>query len=81
MAEAKARIYKVTQVINGLKTVRLIRAQNNVQAESFVARKTITAELPTQDELITMSKNNIPIVDARTADNLDLELEDKKATA
>lgn len=74
MAEAKARIYKVTQVINGTKTVRLIRAQNNIQAESFIARKTITAELPSQDELIALGKS-MPIIDARTAE----DLEDKAA--
>lgn len=70
---AKDRIYRVVQKVVTPETnevqfiIRLVRAQNNVQAENFVAQDTIKAGVPTQDELIELSQSGVKIEQARPA--------------
>lgn len=70
MAENKTpstRIYRVTQVIEGIKKVRLVRAEKAAQAANFVASDTITVEMPTQDELIELAVLKVPVETAKPA--------------
>lgn len=62
MAEAKSRIYRVTSPDG----VRLVRAQNKVQAIRHVAEVTIGAEVASQDALFELAQAGVKIEEAKT---------------
>lgn len=55
MAKQSKRIYIVRE--DGALPVRLIRAPNKSQAIGYVVRDVFTAEVATQEDLITLLKN------------------------
>ena len=68
------KIYVVTHQIGDQKSQRLVKAHNRPQAVNHVARGTISATLPSQDELLELALvKKLPIElagsdDARMAD-------------
>lgn len=53
-----SRIYVVKQ--NGA-AVRLVEADNKLQAINFVARQTITADVASQSELVRLTRENVEV--------------------
>ena len=56
-----ARIYKVAPKAGGAKGTLLVRAETKAGALRHVAEKTFEADVPTQDELITLAQSGVKV--------------------